>query len=251
MTQPSPRHPGLRSLTLGLLACLVAGPLAAQSGTLRGRVIDDETGEPVAEATVRVKGSPLLSADSLGRFEVTGLAGGEIEVEIQALGFVRGRWKFNLMDGQILDQTFAMEFSGEKLPEVVVTARAQRLAPRYADFERRRDRGLGAYFRWEEIKARGFNTVGDALRTVRGVRIVCDQRRFECQAYMARTLNCPPQWWIDGTNVQSFTENQPIRDIYGIEIYRGPSEIPAEFTGSNSGCGAIVMWTKSRPFRSP
>jgi hypothetical protein len=49
--------------------------------------------------------------------------------------------------------------------------------------------------------------------------------------------------------VGSFHEDTPIRDVYGIEIYRGPSEVPGEFSGSNAMCGVIVMWTKSRPYR--
>ena len=29
-----------------------------------------------------------------------------------------------------------------------------------------------------------------------------------------------------------------------IEVYRGPSELPAIFGGSTGQCGAIAMWTK-------
>lgn len=245
----------LRSLALplALLVALPALPLAAQQpgATLLGRVIDDETGDPIPQATVRIRNvARLFESDSSGRFTADGLPLGELEVSIAALGYVPLRVKVFLQsEGRATERAFTMEFSGDKLPDIVVTSRAQRLAPRYMDFERRRERGLGAYFRWDELKQRGFNTVGDALRTVRGVRIVCDQRNFECNAVMSRTPNCPPEWWIDGVNVRTFTENTPIRDIYGIEIYRGPGEVPGEFAGSNAGCGVIAMWTKSRPFR--
>jgi hypothetical protein len=108
---------------------------------------------------------------------------------------------------------------------------------------------MGAYLRWDEIAKQGYGSVGDALHGVRGVRIQCNQQTFECFAVMARSPRCQPTWWIDGVEVQSFHENTPIRDVYGIEIYRGPGEIPGEFSGSNAACGVIVMWTKSRPFR--
>ena len=39
----------------------------------------------------------------------------------------------------------------------------------------------------------------------------------------------------------------PPKDIKGVEIYRGSSETPGEFTGSNSACGVIAIWTKSSP----
>ena len=37
----------------------------------------------------------------------------------------------------------------------------------------------------------------------------------------------------------------PIRDIVALEVYLGPSDIPGEFAGTNAGCGAIVVWTRS------
>lgn len=81
------------------------------------------------------------------------------------------------------------------------------------------------------------------------MRMNCVQSEFECYIRMARTPQCSPQWWVDGVNVSSFHESTPIRDIYGIEIYRGPGEVPGEFAGSNAGCGVIVLWTKSKPYR--
>ena len=234
---------------IGLLATL-ASSLAAQPGAiLAGRIVDDETGERIPRAIVRRRGLDPVNADSLGRFRFTGLPAGTIELTIQAMGYVAQDFKIVLREGELLDRTFPLEFSGTRLPELEVKARAQRLMPRYSEFERRRGLKMGAYFRWDEIKERGFNSVGDLLRTVRGVRIECNQQRFECFAVMVRTPNCQPTWWIDGIEVRSFHENTPIRDVYGIEIYRGPGEVPGDFGGSNAGCGAIVMWTKSRPYR--
>jgi hypothetical protein len=191
----------------------------------------------------------LLTADTLGRFELSGLAPGEIEVSGQALGYQTRRWKLTLVAGQVLSLDFPLDFTGEQLPELVVTARVTKLMPRYADFERRRQSGSGAFMRWDEIKQRNFSTIGDAARTVRGVRIMCDQERFECHVRMSRSTNCNPIWFVDGVQVHSFHENTSIRDIYGLEIYRGPGEVPGEFTGSDSGCGVLVVWTKSKPYR--
>jgi hypothetical protein len=252
-----------RRHTLRAAACLLTAPLtfpvlggpelAAQqsAGTIVGRVMDNEMGEGVAGATIRVKGiSALITSDSTGRFVATGLPLGEVEVTVVALGYSTLKLKLFLQaEAQPTERTFTMEFTGDKLPDVVVRARAERLAPRYVDFERRRERGLGAYYRWDELLARGFNTVGDALRTIRGVRIECNQQRFECVAHMSRAPNCQPTWWIDGVVARSFNESTPIRDLYGLEVYRGAGEIPGEFAGSNAACGVIVLWTKSRPYR--
>ena len=99
------------------------------------------------------------------------------------------------------------------------------------------------------IAKQGYGSVGDALHVVRGVRIKCNQQTFECFAFMVRSPQCQPTWWIDGQEVRSFHESTPIRDVYGIEIYRGPGEVPGEFAGSDAACGVIVIWTKSRPYQ--
>jgi len=243
-----------RALTGALVGALLGVAIGPETGTaqatLRGRVIDSEIGHPLARATVRIRGgSSPLTTDSLGRFEARELPAGNAEVTIQLLGYANGVFKVPLPPSGEVDQVFGLDFTGYELPEVVVQGRVERLMPRYLDFEQRRQRGLGAYLRWDELNQKGYSRVGDALRSVRGVRMRCNQETFECFAVMARNPQCQPTWWIDGVEVRSFHENTSIRDVYGIEIYRGPGEVPGEFAGSNAACGVIVMWTKSRPYR--
>jgi len=254
-TEPSRAIGACRGTRIGaLLAALLAVAIGPETGaaqaTLRGRVIDSELGNPLPGAIVRIQpGTPPLTTDTLGRFEAQGLSAGDAEVTIQVIGYATGVFPVHLPPSGAVERVFTLDFTGYRLPEVVVQARVEELAPRYLDFEQRRRRAMGAYLRWDELKTQGYSSVGDALRVVRGVRIQCNQQTFECFAVMARTPQCHPTWWIDGMEVRSFHENTPIRDIYGIEIYRGPGEIPGEFSGSNAACGVIVMWTKSRPFR--
>lgn len=231
---------------------IAAGPIsAAAQATIRGRVMDSEMGNPVAGATVRIgrDTAAAVRTDSLGFFRISNLPGGTTDVRIQSIGYEEGLFRIHLPDSGSVNRTFSLDFNGFMLPEVVVQARAEVLQPRYIDFERRRLRKLGAFLRWDDLKKASYSSVGDALRTVRGVRIHCDQSAFECFAVMSRTPNCHPTWYVDGIQVHSFHENTPIRDIYGIEVYRGTGEIPAEFGGSTAGCGVIAMWTKSRPYR--
>jgi len=241
-----------RGAALLALMTLVSAPVAAwsQTASLKGKVVDSELGDPVPGAVIRIRpGGTPLTTDTLGTFSVTDLKPGEIEVAVQALGFEPRSWKFTVQAGQSVDRNFPLDFTGDKLPEIVVTARANKLVPRYVDFERRRDRGIGAFLRWDDIKKKNYATLGDAARSVRGVKLQCDQREFECAIRMARTPNCSPRWYVDGVQVMHFTENTPVRDIYGLEIFRGPSEMPAEFGGSDAGCGVLSVWTKSKPYR--
>lgn len=237
-----------RQALLAAFLGLALGPTQALAqATLRGRVIDSEIGQPIAGATVRIRRDAPLTTDSLGRFESRDLAEGEAEIAIQVIGYARGAFWIRIPPSGEVNREFALDFTGARLPAVVVEARAEKLERRYVAFEQRRHRKMGAYLRWDELTA--YSSVGDALRSIRGVRIRCNQQTFECFAYMTRSPQCQPTWWVDGVEVHSFHENTSIRDVYGIEIYRGAGEIPAEFTGSNAGCGVIVLWTKSRPFR--
>jgi hypothetical protein len=252
---PSIQFPPSRAIGAALVAALFAVAIGPQTGaaqaTLKGRVIDSELGQPLAGAIVKIQpGAPPRTTDSLGLFEAQGLSGGEVDVTIQVIGYAPGEFLVRLPASGTVDGVFPLDFTGYRLAEVAVVARVEQLAPRYLDFERRRRTGQGAYLRWEEIAQKGYGSVGDALRTIRGVRIRCNQQSFECFPVMARApLGCRPTWWIDGVEVRSFHENTPIRDVYGIEVYRGPGEVPGEYSGSDAACGVIVMWTKSRPYR--
>lgn len=246
-------NPACRILAPALLAALATTlvPAAGRGqATLRGRVIDSEMGTPLVGATVRVGNTgPLVKTDSSGVFVAENVTSGVIAIEVRQIGFEPGTFDIRIPGSGVVQGVFPLDFNGFMLPAVVVEARAAALMPRYTDFERRRQRKMGAYLRWDELKKQGASSVGDALRTVRGVRMECDQQKFECYAHMARTPQCEPTWYVDGVEVHSFHENTPINDVYGIEVYRGAGEVPAEFAGSNAACGVIVVWTKSKPYR--
>jgi len=118
---------------------------------------------------------------------------------------------------------------------------------RFADFERRRQAGIGAFITQEQIERANPSSLIDVLVSVRGVQQVCTGN--DCVAKMVGSPpGCYPQYYIDGReSTPYFARHTPPLDVRGIEIYRGSSETPGEFEGSNSGCGVIVIWTKSAP----
>jgi hypothetical protein len=56
---------------------------------------------------------------------------------------------------------------------------------------------------------------------------------------------CEYTYYVDGLIWNGPIDEIPYRtsDLYSVEIYRGPSEIPGEFLGSNTRCGVMVFWT--------
>ena len=242
--------PGVLCFALGLIALLPYD--GAAQATLRGRVLDSETGQNLVGASVTIGRGTAYLTDSLGIFEAPAGVKGEKKITITMIGYAVGDYVVQVPDTGLVIKTFPLDFTGQRLGAVSIQARAEQLSPRYSEFERRRARGLGAFFRWDDLAAGTYGSIGDAIRTVRGVKMQCNQQTFECQAVMARAPRaCPPVWVVDGQEVRSFHENTPIRDVYGIEVFRGPGEVPGEYAGSNAACGVIVVWTKSKPYRLP
>jgi hypothetical protein len=239
-------------LCLSLLL-LAAGPAAlptaaaAQgSSGLIGRIFDERTNEVLSNVLVFVDSIRReVSISSQGRFVLNGLASGRHRVEIRAIGYRPHLLDLLLLEGQILERQFAMVFTGDRLPEVSVEARNSKLLTRFGDFERRRQNGMGHYITRDEIRSRGYMNMGDALRTIQGVRVNCGA--VECRIRMTRSPGCDPTYYVDGRLARSFAESTPISDVQGIEVYRGAAEMPGEFAGDGAMCGVISIWTRAAP----
>jgi len=220
----------------------------SDSGAVLGGVIDGHTHDPIAGARVALTGTTLaMTTDVAGQFALTGLDSGRYVIEIRAIGYAPAAWHLTLKARQVLRHVFPMDLLPVELPEVAVTGRQPLSGRRFADFERRRQAGIGAFLTQEGIERANTASLVDVLVRVRGVQQVCISN--DCIAKMVRSpAGCYPQYFLDGTeSTPYFARNTPPQDVQGVEIYRGSSETPGEFIGSNSGCGVIAIWTKSAP----
>ncbi len=221
--------------------------VAQDKAQLIGKIYDGRTGQVLPTAVVELDGvNSDVTISGQGRFLLGGIAPGERRILIRAVGYkpYTGFLKFEA--GKTIEKTFELDFTGEQMPELQVEARNSRTLPRFLEFERRSGRGVGHFIGRDEISARGYMNMGDALRTVKGVKVYCDI--LDCAIKMARAApGCGPVYYVDGQLARSFASNTPINDVQGIEIYRGDGEVPAEFAGSGAGCGVIVIWTRATP----
>jgi hypothetical protein len=245
-------HPVARLIASTLIALVCLAPAATaqdKTGTVNLVLVDDETGDPVQGASIGIKDKEgSWTTDASGRVSIKEVAAGRVELEIRAIGFMPRKDHLSLQAGQTVERRFGLEFTGDKMPELIVTTRREKLSGRYQDFHRRQAAGSGYFIMWDEIKRKGYTRLGDALRNVRGVRTEC-RTTHSCVIEMSRSENCPPAAvFVDGREADYFGPNTPIGDVYGIEVYRGAGEIPGEFAGTG-GCGAVVIWTKNRPYK--
>ena len=220
---------------------------AQDKAQLIGKIYDARTGQVLPSALVQLDGvSADVNISSQARFVLSGIEPGDRRILIRAVGYkpFTGFLKFEA--GKTIEKTFELEFTGDQMPELMVESRNSRTLPRFVEFERRSERGVGHFIGRDEISARGYMNMGDALRTVKGVKVYCDI--LDCAIKMARAApGCGPAYYVDGQLARSFATTTPINDVQGIEIYRGDGEVPAEFAGSGAGCGVIVIWTRATP----
>jgi hypothetical protein len=224
------------------------GARHTDSSAIVGQVTARQSHDPISHARVTLDGTPLeTTTDSAGRFSLTDLDAGSVVIEIRAIGYAPASWSVALKPHQVVTHQFDLEPLAVELPEVVVKGKTPLSARRFVDFERRRHSGMGAFITQEFIERANPSSLVDVLVTVRGVQQVCISN--QCVAKMVRSPpGCYPQYYLDGNeSTPYFARLTPPQDIKGVEIYRGASETPGEFQGSNSGCGVIAIWTKSAP----
>jgi len=244
----------------GIFTCCLARDLAAQNGpALTGRVTDNSTGRGVPNAEIiLLSDSRSVRADSAGAYTFRGLPVGVSVILVRALGFPAVTLHVELAVGEHLVRLVSLDSSAagrvaQQLPATVVTAEAVGSGFRLVDFERRRLTGRGQYRDAAELAKSGANALSGAMVSMRGVAIDCRSpgpSANGCAVHMARApTNCFPEYVVDGQVNNDFGPLTPIRDVVGLEVYTGPSDVPGEFAGSYSGCGVIVIWTKSGPTR--
>jgi hypothetical protein len=225
-----------------------------QGATFRGRVLNSQTNAPIVGATIAVTTSGASTrTDSLGDFRLEGLKVGIHRMLVSASGYTRGTLTVALAAREVMERELTLDPLGtpdsagterpQALPNVAVSA-DRPLGRRYADFERRRATGRGQYLTRTDVEAGQYNSLSDAMRPLRGIRWSCGGG--SCSVQMARApMGCDPTYIVDEREDNSFGPQIPIRDIQGIEVYTGASDVPGEFAGVNAGCGVIVIWTTS------
>ncbi|OLE65019.1 MAG: hypothetical protein AUG74_12720 [Bacteroidetes bacterium 13_1_20CM_4_60_6] len=242
-----------------VLPCLLgsAALRAQESATLRGVVTDKSSGKAVVDAQIiMLEDTRSASSDSSGRYEISGLRPGASKLVVRAVGFPPLRVDVELIAGKTTDRAIQLDStdagrlaSAQSLPAVSVSAPATPFNYRLADFERRRQTGRGQYLTEDEITKSGAYNIADAVKTMRGVNYECGGGAG-CYVRMARApMRCLPEFIVDGQVMNDFGPVTPIRDIVGLEVYTGPTEVPGEYAGRYAGCGVIVVWTRSGPTR--
>ncbi|HEU4995513.1 MAG TPA: carboxypeptidase regulatory-like domain-containing protein [Gemmatimonadaceae bacterium] len=237
-----------------------AGVAGAQTTSeLSGRVTDRSTGRPIPKADIIVLATTRsATTDSAGRYLITGMLPGMYRMVVRAANFPALQLSIAITDVRRTDRSIVLDSTAsgrlaaaQSLPPIGVTAEAYSVPLRLVDFERRRHTGRGQYLTEKEILQLNAYNLADAVKGLRGVTYECGGG-LGCFIRMTRApMRCLPEYIVDDHVQNDFGPHTPIRDIVGVEVYTGPSEVPGEYAGRNSGCGVVVIWTRAGPEKRP
>jgi len=245
-------RPALCGGILSLLA--MAGSAHAQEETalLVVTVRGAAGGKPVEGARVTVVGEQAAGVtDASGVVRLAGVRLGVQAVEVRRLGYATRFAMARLEPGQAAALTLSLDVQAIPVAELRVPVPERPRRSTYLErmgFERRRAAGTGTFITRADLERRNPRFLSDALRSVAGVAIL-PSRMGGGHATMGRTggARCPIQYYVDGVLIgPGFNVDDMVAsDVEGLEIYRGGSEVPAEFNRRSAMCGVIVIWTRA------
>jgi hypothetical protein len=240
-------------LSISLLGCLTArggfaqvqssGPVARV--TVSG-VVTDDGNVPIASAEltlVRVdEGNRLLRTGNDGRFSFDGVSAGPVSLTARRLGYHARTFRLEINSGvNPTPLALILHSVASDVAPVFIEGADSRLDAFYIH---KRQSNFGRFIEVAEIERRGPVYLSELFRTIPGASVKPSGR-----GNVIRLRGCQPMIWLDGMRVPNaeLDDIASPMDIGGIEIYTSWSALPGEYMDRDgAGCGAIVVWTKSR-----
>ncbi len=241
------------AILLGVLLPLAGQNGFAQAGNavVRGRVLDRSSGDPIARAIVSLEERVMALTAADGGFAIDELSPGTYQFTVRRLGFEPAHASLEVDDSdRQADLTIFLEPLTLQLDPVTVLGEEGSRVLQLEDFYERRAFGFGHFLTRADIEKRGTARVRDLFQLIPNF-------------WTGRGRGCQPSLFLDGLRLRGDAKTVlnifrrtdvldmlefliSVGDIAGIEIYAGPSQVPARFNMTSGGCPgrAIVVWTR-------
>lgn len=265
------------------LPLLAAAPVRAQQ--VHGTVLDGSTHAPIKDADVVLVGSKGKEAsvvgrvltDSTGQFALKIPAFGAYAVKVSAIGYAPySSQAFTVDTSQEASIQVSLTPAPLAVKGVSVRVAAMRQELEKVGFYRRKKAGLSAATFLEPKQIREKTSSGkiiDAFYGIPGVHVEqvatsagslwdvtapSANTDYFMNAATGKAATCLPSVYLDGNIIRpggntasaeadagQWTTIVNPNDVAGIEVYTTPAGLPAFAGGSDSPCGAILIWTTS------
>lgn len=246
-----------RSWLAAAALLLLGAPAGAQS--VSGVVIDRATQKAVPEIRVTVldnAGRPRaqLQTDTAGRFSAPLQGGGAYRLRAERIGYLPVTSPgFDVGEAEAVTVNLFVSAGAVDLEPLTITSRPEPPRNRYLEasgfYDREKTAG-GTFLRRQAVQKGNRRNMSDVLANLPGVRRTTIAGRPAISLGRVGTGRaCAPAVFIDGQpliNPEVIDDIVHVPAIEAMEIYRGPSQTPPRFAGSERGCGVVVIWTQRR-----
>ena len=226
---------------------------AGEYGVIDGSVSDTSL-SPLRGAFVSILNSKIrVGTGPNGRFRITKMPPGQFLLVVKRTGYRPTSAMVDVRASDTLRLAYTLEPIAATLDPMIVTEKA--ISLRLAEFEQRRRAGVGEFMGTAEIDR--INTVyaTELFRRFMSVN-VGPSHTSALTEYFALSRReggnpslgaCPMMVYVDQVPMPTPFNLDLLpspKDLGGIEVYSGASTIPPQFSGTNRGCGVILVWTR-------
>jgi len=248
---------------------LIGGEFLALSpvAQITGKVTDAVDGTPVAEAWVTLLSDSgtavaMTRTNELGRYALSASEPGSYRVMGRRLGYSPNRSDLlDLEPGSGIEKNLGLTQNAYTLEPVTVTAE---FVSGYLEdvgfFQRRQTSAAGFFLDRDEI-ARRIDRASEFTDLLYGIPGLIVTRQGVKLRGMPVGTDAPPcstpLIYVDGLQIhdprtaedKAFASSLILNDVIhpndvgAVELYRRIAELPARFSGVESGCGVMLVWT--------
>ncbi len=208
-------------------------------GRIVGRVLEGGREFGVADVDITVMTSPPVStlSDSNGRFSLSDLETGLVEVRFQRLGYAARTATVIVQPDRTLEIAATMSAQPIELDPIEVVVRSRVLERN--GFYQRANASAGTQFSREDLMAINPIFISDLFVRVPGVRMEGGVPLGR-QAGFGGT--CQLRVFLDGLPMEGWNfDNTPPDDLEAMEVYQGLS-VPIQY---GPACGVVLFWTRT------
>jgi hypothetical protein len=234
-----------KAITLAIVGAILAAPVAvAQTATIRG-VVRDSTNRPMANAdVVLIPANRRTRTDSTGRFSFGALDNGSYTVRARRVGYAPAEWTVDLSKSGVTEIQLTLGARLALLDTVYVNTGRPCDPRRYDGFMCRRATAKGVFVDYTDIDTMDVYYSADLLRDVGGFHSVVRPTR-DGPTRVAASRACTIVLLNGALTTWSSIPDEPYK-IIGIEIYKSPKDIPAEYrrhTWGRENCWLVAYWS--------
>jgi hypothetical protein len=257
----------------------ISAPRVGAQAVVRGVLYDDSTGTPLRGTVMLVDpatDAPVvhMPTDSVGLFELKAHDG------VYQIAAVREGYTsvlsapVSLHDGERITIRVPIASSGDPHHQIGVLehirpqggakGEASRTLLDDVGYNSRKSTGLGLHYDHRDFDRSNYQTLGQFLQTVPGLAVgdptsTSSMRMSRSMAGSMGALGIPGTvsachvgWFVDGYRTDIPGRSDPLTDglgqmdlssIAAVEVFRGISEMPAQFAAPDLTCGAVAIWT--------